>query len=489
VGDNTSQQNDGNAGGQKFVVASGQRALVRSSYQDTHFTVLGFTNALGEAVCCAIILCGQEVEAKNVMGFRPWAEKIGNPEIDMEANSHGLDKVYPFGPTCHFQGKEIPTYVTASENGSITDKILTDIMKHLDTYLTFDRTEATPFLLLDGHGSRFGLPFLEYIRDESHKWTVCIGVPYGTNLWQVGDSSQQNGAFKIALKKAKQCLLQHKEMFPPIPVRIEKHDIVGLVHEAWNQSFAQVESNKRAIAERGWSPLTYTLLDHPELTRKKDTTAIQQAYKRSSLSGINICNASTLNLDNGIAGTIMESIIERKIRERTRNQAIVEQRQKIMQQNKELFEKCMRLTAGVAFRAGEVDLSNGTILEKVREQNRRRNEKELAITNKRKAAEDELKRKVNIIRNGNTDPTKWKLTDLKVMVSYFKRPGDSKMPTTRNKLLTRYILTCSRIETERGRLKEGEEPVVDDDDGAGVTTPNTGHGTIEQSHDNDNEIE
>jgi hypothetical protein len=183
------------------------------------------------------------------MGFRPWAEKIGNPEIDMEANSHGLDKVYPFGPTCHFQGKEIPTYVTASENGSITDKILTDIMKHLDTYLTFDRTEATPFLLLDGHGSRFGLPFLEYIRDESHKWTVCIGVPYGTNLWQVGDSSQQNGAFKIALKKAKQCLLQHKEMFPPIPVRIEKHDIVGLVHEAWNQSFAQVESNKRAIAK------------------------------------------------------------------------------------------------------------------------------------------------------------------------------------------------------------------------------------------------
>ena len=43
--------------------------------------------------------------------------------------------------------------------------------------------------------------FLNQINNEQHKWAVCIGVLYGTNLWQVGDSSQQNGAFKIALKK------------------------------------------------------------------------------------------------------------------------------------------------------------------------------------------------------------------------------------------------------------------------------------------------
>ena len=38
-----------------------------------------------------------------------------------------------------------------------------------------------PFLLLYGHGSIFDLPFLEYINDERHKWTTCIGTPYGTN--------------------------------------------------------------------------------------------------------------------------------------------------------------------------------------------------------------------------------------------------------------------------------------------------------------------
>jgi hypothetical protein len=66
VGCNTSQKSDGNVGGQKFVVGANQRALIRASHQDCHFTVLGFTNALGEAVCCIIILAGSEVRAKDV---------------------------------------------------------------------------------------------------------------------------------------------------------------------------------------------------------------------------------------------------------------------------------------------------------------------------------------------------------------------------------------------------------------------------------------
>jgi hypothetical protein len=46
-----------------------------------------------------------------------------------------------------------------------------------------------PFVLLDGHQSRFDEVFLRYINDPAHKWVVAIGVPYGTHIWQVGDSS------------------------------------------------------------------------------------------------------------------------------------------------------------------------------------------------------------------------------------------------------------------------------------------------------------
>jgi len=46
---------DGNAGGQKFVIHEAQWALLCSSYTSTHFTVLRFTSAQGDPVCCIIM--------------------------------------------------------------------------------------------------------------------------------------------------------------------------------------------------------------------------------------------------------------------------------------------------------------------------------------------------------------------------------------------------------------------------------------------------
>jgi len=208
-----------------------------------------------------------EISAKHIMGLQPWVpEVVGDPESNIEENSHGPLKFYPYGPTCVVGGKTVETYVTCSENGSITGNILTDVLRHLDAHLQFDREEATPFLLLDGHGSRFELSFLDYVTDERTKWTVCIGVPYGTNLWQVGDSSQQNGAFKMRLTYEKKALIEEKSKLY-MECRIEKHDVVGLVHRCWNKSFQRVDSNKHTMSEQGWNPLTYNLLNHPELQR------------------------------------------------------------------------------------------------------------------------------------------------------------------------------------------------------------------------------
>ena len=53
-----------------------------------------------------------------------------------------------------------------------------------------------PLLLLDGHVSQWELSFLQYVNKKKTEWAVCIGVPYGTSLWQVGDSSQKMGRIK-----------------------------------------------------------------------------------------------------------------------------------------------------------------------------------------------------------------------------------------------------------------------------------------------------
>ena len=83
------------------------------------------------------------------------------------------------------------------------------MLTKLDQLKKFPRDNGTlPFLIADGHGSRFELPFLDYICNPEHEWAMCIGVPYGTVLWQVGDSPEQNGAMNMASVKNKRDIMQ-----------------------------------------------------------------------------------------------------------------------------------------------------------------------------------------------------------------------------------------------------------------------------------------
>jgi hypothetical protein len=114
VGCNTSQKSDGNVWGQKFVVIQEGRVLQKSSHQDCHFTVLGFTNAKGEPACCLIILAASEVTGKDIMGLQPWVEYFGDPAVNMAENSHGPEKYYPYGPTCNLNGNKYQQWLHAA---------------------------------------------------------------------------------------------------------------------------------------------------------------------------------------------------------------------------------------------------------------------------------------------------------------------------------------------------------------------------------------
>jgi len=128
-----------------------------------------------------------------------------------------------------------------------------------------DDNNAKPFFLIDGHNSRLQLPFLEYINTPKDHWVVCLGVPYGTALWQVGDSKEQNGSFNIALTKAKQDLLDFKLKKMTEDQYLKPTDLMPLINKAWNASFARKNKNLQAIADRGWNPLNYNILTMPEI--------------------------------------------------------------------------------------------------------------------------------------------------------------------------------------------------------------------------------
>ncbi len=201
-GFNTLQKKDGHVGGQKFVVERGTAPQIMSSTTDNKFTLLPFTSASGKAVCCAIISQGKgDVPATWRTGvdhsITPILTEDGK-EIDLELN-FGEGKYYPGGPTCKYNGKVVNCLTFTSESGGITGEILVKILNYFNSIDLFPRVPGGPiqFLIVDGHQSCLAPVFVEYISDKRHTWKVCLGIPYATTLWQVGDASEQNGMVKL----------------------------------------------------------------------------------------------------------------------------------------------------------------------------------------------------------------------------------------------------------------------------------------------------
>ena len=213
VGGNTSQKGDGHMGGKLLVCAKGMVPQTKANTKDKHWTMLGLTALNGQPVMCIIIFAGKREQAIVETGMDIFAEQVGEvSDKDYFANNSGTGKRYPGGPTCDFRGKKVPCLTRWSPKGSITSDILIDVLASLEFYGVIDRTDGRkPFLLIDGHNSRFQLNFLSYVIDPAHEWVVCIGVPYGTALWQVGDASEQNGSLNMSLSKAKEWLIKQKQ--------------------------------------------------------------------------------------------------------------------------------------------------------------------------------------------------------------------------------------------------------------------------------------
>jgi len=130
------------------------------------------------------------------------------------------------------------------------------------------------------------------------------------------------------------------------------------------------------------------------------------------------------------------------------------------------------LTTGACFNSGNLCISDGQVQERVLEELNKRKEKELALETKKKNAESHLD-KVEAIHAKGLLPSQWDQKDLGTMVSWFKRPGDKALPSTKEQLLRQHYRTCNNCEWEPSRLKEGETSVLDND----ASTGNPSNGT------------
>lgn len=341
VGGNISMKGDGHVGGRLLLSSPDSIAYDRVSVSEKRFTLIGLTAFFTNA---------------------------------------GPGKYFPGPPTCRFRNKDIPSLVRWNESGSITSEILVEALSTLDIMGVIDRSSnKKPFLLLDGHGSRLEMPFLKYINTPEDYWVVCLGVPYGTALWQVGDSKEQNGSFNIAFARAKQDLLQFKINKMTQDSSLRPTDLMPLINIAWERSFARVEQNKRAIVERGWNPLNYNLLTNSELratmtvaekltesskitlppsfrntyeetgddssrNRQSDTSSISACNDTTTPSVTNTQQSSTLNFSTGLSAECLTALI--------RNDQLMEARERIKREKSEGAELVDRLKEGTRITAG-----------------------------------------------------------------------------------------------------------------------------------------
>lgn len=319
TGCNTSQKKDGHVGGRKYVCARGSRPQQLASTTDHSFTLLPFTSATGEAVCCVVIFqCANEDELKATWAtgidifVDPVKEK--NNVIPFENNS-GKGKYYPGGPSCEFNGITIPCLHVSSPSGGITGTILAKILTKFDAIGIAPRDNGVvPFLLVDGHQSRLDPVFLKYINDETHKWKICLGVPYATSLWQVGDASEQNGNFKSAWSKEKEKLIKQKIRLE-MPRKIEPENVMPLLNRTFHIGFNNKQANLKAVSDRGWAPLNYILLDHPDLL--ESSVALDEGSSATVVTTSTTASSNLeLNIHEGSSGACLGTILSHYSRSR-----------------------------------------------------------------------------------------------------------------------------------------------------------------------------
>jgi hypothetical protein len=347
TGCNTNMKDDGNVGGRLYVMAANQLEGARTGCtSDIHFTVLAFTNGYGVAIMCAVVMKSEKGISEIPLSWRlgiDVSKDVISGETLVEIFDNNLKSgVSTGGPTCTYNGINLPCFVCTSPNASITSELLVEMLAAIDNTGMFPRNDelGMPFLLIDGHHSRTRLPFLKYVNDDQHRWKVCIGVPYATHMWQPHDSSELNGTFKIKLYKTKQEYLRQK---PPSFKTYTSTDIIPILNKIWPTTLGNSRYAQKAIKERGWFVLNYILADDPRLFCTKNTNHVKSTNTMN-------CDAGSVCINEN--GLLWQSTLDKMIEDRAKSDGRKRKYEEmhrlnaIKETNIQKLEKMMSISSG-----------------------------------------------------------------------------------------------------------------------------------------------
>lgn len=215
VGTDTAQDDDGHVGGQIYLSFAGKQIELASSKATSWFTVMGLTAATEAPVMCICILSGHELGIGDALGF-DYQAIIKYDNIKSLQDIVAQVRLSQIRPPVPSAAKISLSFWPAHQRGEMASDILRRIHKRLDELdvFTWIPNGPTPMVLYDGHDSRLQVKFLSCINQPnqfgSPMWKAYIGLPNGTSKWQVRDSTEQNGTWKMAMTRRKDMLVLFK---------------------------------------------------------------------------------------------------------------------------------------------------------------------------------------------------------------------------------------------------------------------------------------
>jgi len=125
-----------------------------------------------------------------------------------------------------------------------------------------------------------------------------------------------------------------------------------------------------------------------------------------------------------VSGTLIENLLEHMQRQNARNEALRLHQEEIHQEQLNQFERSTRMTAGIAFNARKLNLSNGSVLRRVEEINKSGEERVLASQQRREREDENEKAAFEKVKQYMIEKNKsvqdLNVSQLKALVKWYK---------------------------------------------------------------------
>ncbi len=125
-----------------------------------------------------------------------------------------------------------------------------------------------------------------------------------------------------------------------------------------------------------------------------------------------------------MSGTLIENLLEHMQRQNAQNEALRLHQEEIHQEQLNQFEHSTRMTAGIAFNARKLNLSNGSFLRRVEEINKSGEERVLASQQRREREDENEKAAFEKVKQYMIEKDKsvqdLNVSQLKALVKWYK---------------------------------------------------------------------